>query len=159
MLASFASAVHDMLADAILRSSRTQSQSELIALAWTLRNNVERARPDADTGALDPEQARGLTESLITDTKAETVSCGPTNQTNGHAGEHYSDMTFRQALACVSLVFDGLVPDPTHGATRVHPHDQMPCWSKDFEATALIGPLMFLRERPNAQHTGKADAS
>jgi hypothetical protein len=159
MLASFASAVHDMLADAILRSSRTQSQSELIALAWTLRNGLERARPDADALTLDPEQARKLTESLMTDTQAASVSCEQTTPTNCDAREAYTDMTFRQALACVSLVFDGLVPDPTHGATRAHPHDQMPNWSKDFEATALIGPLMFLRERANAQQTGKADAS
>jgi len=50
-----------------------------------------------------------------------------------------------RALACVSLVWDGVVPDPTNGATRVHRHDSFPEWSQNCEATALIGSMLFVR--------------
>ena len=155
MIASLGATIHDILADAVLRGSRTRGQSELIALAWTLRNRAERAIPGAESVVLDPAQAREFGQRLLADAGVENE---PEALTNGKA-QHHDEMAYQQALACVSLVFDGLVPDPTSGATRVHPHDQAPCWAEDFEATALIGPLMFLRERADAEDARKPDAN
>ncbi len=151
MRAGTASAVREAFAEAILGCSQTGNQSELIALAWTLRNRAEQmcSKTQDETG-LDAITARQLAQSLLADVGIEAQ-----RSANGNGRARYTEnsIAFDQALACVSLVLDGLLPDPTDGASRVHPHDQAPPWAKDFEATALIGPLMFLRERPETAQT------
>ncbi len=152
MLASLASAIRTAFAETILKCSGARRQSELIALAWVLRNRAERLSDGADEEKiLDPVAARNLGKALLADVGVERDGEANAANGNGHAGYDDDMMAFHQALACVSLVFDGLVPDPTHGASRVHPHDQAPCWARDFEATALIGPLLFLREETDGQ--------
>lgn len=157
MLASSASAIRETLAETLLRCAQTQSQSELIALAWTLRNRVERAVNNAsDEAFLDPAEVLKVSEALLADVGVDVAREINGPQANGHTtGSQDEEMAFRQALACVSLVFDGLIPDPTNGASRVHPHDQAPAWAGDCEATALIGPLLFLRERSESQGRGR----
>ncbi|WP_147361534.1 hypothetical protein [Dichotomicrobium thermohalophilum] len=149
-----------MFAEAILKCSHTHGQSELIALAWTLRNNVERAKHAADDEIiLDPAEARELSRSLLADVGADDAPRPAEVQGNGQADPQHDEMAFQQALACVSLVFDGLLPDPTNGASRVHPHDQAPAWANEFEATALIGPLLFLRECSGSEEGNRRDRS
>lgn len=65
---------------------------------------------------------------------------------NGGASE--DPAAFDRALACVSMVWDGVVADPTNGATRAHPHNEQPDWSEHCQATALIGPMLFFRADP-----------
>lgn len=149
MLGSVASAIRESFAHAIVRCSQTGRQSELIALAWTLRNRAQLSRGgvgDAKSESLNENDARKLASGLLSD--MGLVSAAPTvsSNGNGHAEHTHGDTTLQQAMACVALVFDGLVPDPTHGASRVHRHDEEPSWANDCEATALIGPLLFFRE-------------
>jgi len=144
MLASPASAVRELFADVVLRCRQTGGQSELIALAWALRNRAGGANVTTESEAGDVGRA------LLADIGIEPQPEGHPANGNGHAASWHDQTDFQQALACVSLVFDGLLPDPTHGASRVHPHDQAPAWANDFEPTALIGPLMFLREQSDS---------
>jgi len=144
MVAGFASTDREEFAHTILKCSQKGDQSELIALAWTLRNRAGTANGTAACEAVE------LSRALLADIGINAGSA-PRANGNGRAGSCLDATAFQQALACVSLVFDGLLPDPTNGASRVHLHDQAPDWASDFEPTALIGPLMFLREDPNAE--------
>jgi len=147
MIPGSASDIRACFAEAIQKCSHTGSQSELIALAWTLRN---RAASTADGTALDGGitrvEALELSRGLLADVGADAVIEPPCANGGEHTSLPHAETGLQQAIACVSLVFDGLLPDPTNGASRVHPHDQAPDWADDFQATALIGPLMFLRE-------------
>jgi len=144
-----------MFAETILRCSQASTQSELIALAWVLRNRAEHTALSKDASSeLDATQARQMAWGLLGDIGLEASGNGASQTNNGSAGAWHGDVSFQQALACVSLVFDGLVPDPTSGANRVHLHDQAPDWSQDCESAALIGSLLFLRAD---QHTLQKD--
>lgn len=161
MLTSSASAIRETLAGTVLKCAQTQGQSELIALAWALRNRVERTRNGADDEAVpDAEEVSRVSQALLADISAEAAPESSKAHGNGHAKNlPHDEMAFQQALACVSLVFDGLLPDPTNGASRVHPHDQAPAWAGHCEATALIGPLLFLRESSDSEDADRSDWS
>ena len=146
MISCSASLIRKLFAETIIHGSPERSQTELIALAWTLRNRAERARPENgdETGALSEDDAREMASAMLADLGFGADA--PRSNGNGHAPHLPEERIFQQALACVALVCDGLLPDPTNGASRVHPHDVEPAWAEDCEATALIGTLMFLRD-------------
>ena len=142
MISCSASLIRKLFAETIIHGSPEGSQTELIALAWTLRNRAELVW--SETGVLREADARQMASLMLADLGfgAET----PQSNGNGHAAHLPEDRTFQQALAFVALVCDGLLPDPTNGASRVHPHNVEPDWAGACEATALIGSLMFFRE-------------
>ncbi|MFP4539178.1 MAG: hypothetical protein ACLFPA_12865 [Dichotomicrobium sp.] len=150
--------VRELFAETILRGSQHQSQTELISLAWVLRNRAQYARYDTGNagGDLALGEARHLCRAMLADLGCEDVTNGSRIDGNGRIGDNGRadagprSQAFQQALACVSLVCDGLVPDPTHGATRAHAHDTEPEWAQHCEATALIGELLFFRGAPDA---------
>jgi len=147
MLVSVASAIKNRLAETILRCSQAGGQSELIALAWSLRNRAQTVLGHGnDARPISEADAESLTRAMFTDVGLDTAEAAGRQNGHGRAAGATDSVAFQQAQACISLVFDGLVPDPTNGASRVHRHDQEPCWANACEATALIGPLMFLRE-------------
>lgn len=144
--------VRELFAETILRGSQHHSQTELISLAWVLRNRAQHARYDSGDADSDLElgEARRLCCGMLADLGCEDVQNGSRIGGNGNAEFRPDSQAFQQALACISLVCDGLVPDPTHGATRAHAHDMEPEWARHCEATALIGELLFFRGAPDA---------
>jgi len=146
MISCSASLIRKLFAETIIHGSPERSQTELIALAWTLRNRAERMQSENgdETGALSEADAREMASGMLSDLGFGVDA--PRTSGNGHAAHFPEERIFQQALACVALVCDGLLPDPTNGANRVHPHDVEPDWAGDCEATALIGSLMFLRD-------------
>ncbi len=146
--------VREVFARTILQLDRFQTPTEAISLAWTLRNRAEDL--DAIWGRsgieLSIDEARDLCHTLLADLNlsAGEKACHAHTNGNGSAATvaHADNAAFQRALVCVSMVWDGVVPDPTNGATRVHLHDRQPAWADDCEATALIGPLLFLRSAP-----------
>ncbi len=48
------------------------------------------------------------------------------------------------AFCALWRAFHDAAPDPTFGATFVHPHTVSPPWAARLRATALIGPYLFL---------------
>lgn len=53
------------------------------------------------------------------------------------------DPQLARALSALCRVWAGDVPDPTHGATRFHPHTEMPRWARRETPRALIGRNLF----------------
>ncbi len=94
-------------------------------------------------------EAEQLSRALLEDMGVvRSRNGGDGGHTNGNgASEHPPEdgAAFNRALACVSMVWDGVVADPTNGATRAHPHDEQPDWAQHCEATALIGAMLFFR--------------
>jgi len=140
--------VMELFARTILQVRRTDTPTEAISLAWALRNRAERAhfKKRANGRGIAAELAEQVSKALQDD--MEGVSSKNGSRLNGApqpCGSGGSEEAFNRVLACVSMVWEGVVPDPTHGATRVHPHDQQPQWALDYEATALIGSLLFFR--------------
>lgn len=139
--------VRQFFARAILRIDGDQSPTETVSLAWTLRNLAE-DRMEAGSGPMEVDLARAqhLCRRLFAD--LGMTPPGDEARANGNgadAGAFEDEAGFNRALACVSMVWDGVLPDPTNGATRVHRHDRQPEWSQDCEATALIGSMLFFR--------------
>jgi len=150
--------IRQLFAETILKGGQSPSQTELIALAWTLRNRAEQAKHGGGTAekGMAEVEAQNVCQALLSEIGAGGDR--PRVYTNGNGNGHAADAAtqdsrFQQALACVSLVCDGLVPDPTGGATRVHRHDAAPGWASDCEATALIGDLLFLRSEMGLAET------
>ncbi|MCP5433196.1 MAG: hypothetical protein H6923_07990 [Alphaproteobacteria bacterium] len=56
-----------------------------------------------------------------------------------------ADPAFARAVAIACRVWSGDLADPTHGATRYHPHAEEPAWAHACRATALLGRLCFYR--------------
>jgi hypothetical protein len=48
------------------------------------------------------------------------------------------------AEAALARAYSGEAADPTKGATELHRHEEAPDWAERLEATALIGPYLFL---------------
>jgi len=149
-----------MFAKTILRSCHGPTQSELIALAWVLRNRATQYDTAAHAGTeLNDAQAQQMALELGKDLGSEPCKNGASHSGNGDARASHGELAFQQALACVSLVFDGLVPDPTNGANRVHLHDRAPSWAQGCESAALIGSLLLLREDQPSTQQDRAPAA
>lgn len=91
-------------------------------------------------------EAEHLCHTLLADMDI-AVHCDRT-QGNGNGGAVEDPAALDRALACVSMVWDGVVADPTNGATRAHRHDEQPDWAEHCQATALIGPMLFFCADP-----------
>lgn len=140
--------VLELFARTILQVRRTNTPTEAISLAWTLRNRAERADGTSSVNGCGIEQELAEQVSTALQDDMQGASSEDRARLNGEAQpcrNGAGDDAFNRVLACVSMVWEGVVPDPTHGATRVHPHDQQPDWALDYEATALIGALLFFR--------------
>jgi len=108
---------------------------------------------------LSLERASEVCQGLRTDMGLEPCAHDQKHKSNGKdVFGPTSDKRFQQALTCVSLVFDGAVPDPTNGASRVHPHDQQPAWAQSCEPTALIGDLLFFKTHASAREKSSQDS-
>lgn len=160
MIVCSASSIRELFAETIVQCSCEPSQTELIALAWALRNRAERLRQALGKGGeLTAAEARELSRALLADMGIKAARRKRRANGNGDAGRARDSRTFQQALACVALVFDGLLPDPTKGASRVHRHDEEPGWADGYEATALIGALMFLRSGEEAGQPRRSESA
>jgi len=139
--------VLELFARTILQVRRTDTPTEAISLAWALRNRAERAHCKKHNGrGIAPELAEQVSKALQEDMQGVSSENGSRlNGATKPCGSGATEEAFNRVLACVSMVWEGVVPDPTRGATRVHPHDQQPDWARDYEATALIGALLFFR--------------
>lgn len=91
------------------------------AISWVLLNR--RARGDGDLPGFRPEGAgpEWKAGALCAPVGAETA----------------------RAIAALSRVLAGSVPDPTRGATRFHCHQEDPAWAAAMEIRAAIGPYLF----------------
>lgn len=56
---------------------------------------------------------------------------------------HVPDPQLALALAALCRAWAGDAPDPTHGATRFHPHTELPGWARRETPRALIGRNFF----------------
>lgn len=61
----------------------------------------------------------------------------------GPTGADFSDRDFVLALAALCRAWAGAAPDPTRGATRFHPHTELPGWARHKAPNALIGGNLF----------------
>ena len=139
--------VREFFARTILLVDADQSPTETICLAWTLRNRAERMSEDGGgAGEVSLAEAEQLSRALLEDMGVVRSPDGAQTNGNGASPHPPEDGTaLNRALACVSMVWDGVVADPTNGATRVHPHYEQPDWAQHCEATALIGAMLFFR--------------
>jgi len=142
--------VREFIASSIVKIGRDPSPTESICLAWILRNRAEGMREaGCELDEIGMAEAEQLCDALLADLGG-AISCNGA-KANGHGGTHVAaedDYALNRALVCVSMVWDGVIGDPTNGATRVHPHDEQPEWAQDCEATALIGSMLFFRAEP-----------
>lgn len=56
---------------------------------------------------------------------------------------HAPDPQLARALSALCRAWAGDIPDPTRGATRFHPHTEMPRWARQETPRALIGRNFF----------------
>lgn len=148
--------VREFIARTILKINGAQSPTEIICLAWTLRNRAAHMGDGAgEPGEIGMPEAEHLCQGLLADMGlAESAGAAAANGNgsgNGGNGVAAVDaVALDRALACVSMVWDGVVADPTNGATRVHLHNEEPDWAEHCQATALIGAMLFFRTGPAA---------
>ena len=57
-----------------------------------------------------------------------------------------------RAMLALCRVWAGDKPDPTHGATRFHPHTECPPWAANETPCALIGEHLFYAPRFRGHH-------
>tara|TARA_R110002110_G_scaffold79732_17_gene208121 strand:+ start:4507 stop:4959 length:453 start_codon:yes stop_codon:yes gene_type:complete len=67
-------------------------------------------------------------------------------------GADFSDRDFARAMLALCRVWAGDKPDPTHGATRFHPHTECPPWAANETPCALIGEHLFYAPRFRGHH-------
>lgn len=139
--------VREFLSRAILQVAGDQSPTETICLAWTLRNLAERmSESGSEPREIEMAEAERLCQRLFADMGLTEVPNGAhANGNSADYGTAADQAALNRALACISMVWDGVIADPTNGATRVHPHDAQPDWAQHCEATALIGAMLFFR--------------
>jgi hypothetical protein len=136
-----------LFADTINRVSRCEIAGEVISLAWTMRNRLNELR------GLDGDGTPHLLAIRVCDEVLVDVGIG-------HNGTHpvvqhrpclvvasNSRTTAKRDLveAYVRMVWEGLLPDPTQGASRVQHHEHKSRLDRAWEPTALIGALLFFR--------------
>jgi len=157
MTKSSALSVREFIARAILEIDGEQSPTETICLAWTLRNRAAHMSEGAgDPSEIGMAEAEHLCQDLLADmgladmwlAKSPGAAAADGNGGNGAAAADAAALN--RALACVSMVWDGVVADPTNGATRVHLHNEEPDWAENCQATALMGAMLFFRAEPAA---------
>lgn len=133
-----------LLAQGLYLAGRQASPTEMLCLAWVLRNRMKalpQCSADSKTAPDELAQARTACCGLL-----EDLDANPAELQTLQSG--FNDFAFCRAFGYVCLVWEGTVPDPTGGATRLHRHDRQPVWATAANPTALIGPFIFFRPEP-----------
>lgn len=137
----------DLFVTTIGRVSRCEIAGEVICLAWTMRNRIGELRGNADASR---DLVRYVCDELLED-------IGMRDHANGvHQHSQYKVASVSAAngsgtvkrdliAAYVRLVWEGLLPDPTNGASRAQHHEHASQLDRAWEPTALIGALLFFR--------------
>ena len=133
----------DILARTLWGEARGESQAGMEAVAWTIRNRVFDGKAKSWWG----EGYAGVCQ------KPWQFSCWNANDPNSPylkgakpipAGE------YKKALAAATSVVNGLVSDPTNGATHYYATTmpKPPTWVKGATQTLKLGQHIFFKNVP-----------
>lgn len=126
----------DTLARTIYGEARGERWEGKIAVAWTVMNRVLR----------NSWYGRNVVEVCL---KPYQYSCWLDSDPNSALLKKVTieDSHFRECLAAALLVYDRILPDPTHGATHYYAQTiAAPNWTTGMKATTVIGAHRFFVE-------------
>ena len=124
----------EMVARTVFGEARGESVRGQEAVAWTIRNRVERPRwwgKDLISVCRRPYQYSCW---LPDDPNLAVLKAGT-----------FDHPAFRVAWAVATYVLEGLVEDPTHGATHYHTLGVRPSWADSLEVVLELGRHRFYR--------------
>lgn len=125
----------DVLARTIWGEARGESAEGRIAVAWVIRNRLDRPHRFKPTIAAICQQARQFSCWNVTDPNREKL-----------IRLDDSDHIFRECQDIAAEVLDGRTPDPTGGADFYYnPKLAAPKWALGHEPCARIGHHVFFR--------------
>ncbi|MGH8384021.1 MAG: cell wall hydrolase [Pseudomonas sp.] len=133
----------DILARTIWGEARGESPAGKVAVAWTIRNRVFDGKEKSWWG----EGYAGVCQ------RPYQFSCWNRNDPNHPFLSGVRQVPFRelaQARIAADQVIDGLVPDPTGGATHYYAVSMKtpPAWAAKAKQTLKLGGHVFLKDVP-----------